>query len=102
MSQFESEDERNVDPEKIQNAMIQKFQSDFIKGCIAFITIAATVRNDDRDGETVFQQMIDPLVGNRNRNGTGFDTIMPELYKKVIEYCSEALIISDSIENEME
>lgn len=76
-----------------------RFQRDFIKGCISFLTIAAIVRADTRDGETVFNDLMDPIIGNRNRKVTGFDVIMPQIYEKVIEYCNEAINISTDIEN---
>jgi hypothetical protein len=78
---------------------VGRFQKDFIGGCLSFITIAATVKGDTRDSEEIFSEMMDPIIGNRNRNTTGFDQIMPEMYKKVIEYCHEAIDISDDIEN---
>lgn len=96
------DDNKNIDPEQLQNALIRKFQNDFIKGCIAFLTIASTVSGDDRDGQEIFNDMIEPLVGNRDPDTTGFDTIMPDLYKKVIDYCSRAVIISETVEQDME
>lgn len=101
-SEEEPDDGKNIDPEQFKNALVRKFQNDFIKGCIAFLTIAATIHGDDRDGQEVFNDMIEPLVGNRNPDSTGFDTIMPELYKKVVDYCSRAVIISEAIEQDME
>jgi hypothetical protein len=76
-----------------------RFQRDFIKGCISFLTIAAIVRGETRDGETLFNELMDPVIGNRNRRSTGFDVVMPQIYEKVIEYCSEAINISNDIEN---
>jgi hypothetical protein len=78
---------------------VGRFQKDFIGGCLSFIAIAAIVRGDMRDSEEIFNEMMNPVIGNRNRNTTGFDQIMPEMYKKVIEYCSEAIDTSDDIEN---
>lgn len=89
----------NENDDLTPDAFTAKFQKDFIKGSLAFLTIAAMVRGDDRDGEAIFNEMMNPIVGNRNRNSTGFDTVMPELYRKVVEYCSEAIDVSDTIEN---
>jgi hypothetical protein len=89
----------NSDNDPLPDAHTAKFQKDFIKGCLAFLTIAAMVQGDERDGEAIFNQMMNPIIGNRNRNRTGFDTVMPELYRKVVEYCSQAIDVSDQIEN---
>jgi hypothetical protein len=80
----------------------ERFQKDFIKGCLSFLSIAAIVRGDMRDAETIFNEMMDPIIGNRDRNRTGFDQIMPEIFMKVIEYCSQAIEISEDIEKEMQ
>jgi hypothetical protein len=76
-----------------------KFQRDFVCGSLTFITIAAMVQGDTRDPETIFNEMMNPVVGNRNRNRTGFDQVMPEMYRKVIDYCSQAIEVSNTIEN---
>lgn len=96
--------QHNEDPaDKMHEAYVRKFQTDFISGAITFLTVAGMVRGDERTGDEIFTEMMRPLVGNRNPDKTGFDTIMPELYKKVIDYCAEAIVISESIgENEME
>lgn len=97
-----TEDNENSS-DKTNDAFVRKFQSDFIAGAITFLTVAAMVRGEEQSGDEIFTEMMRPMVGNRNPNRTGFDTIMPELYKKVIDYCAEAIVISESIgENEME
>lgn len=89
----------NFDETPENNQAARQFQKDFIVGCLSFLTIAAIVKGDDRDSETIFNEMMNPVIGNRNRNKTGFDAVMPEIFKKVIEYCSEAVEVSQDIEN---
>lgn len=89
----------NNDDDMSPDAYTAKFQRDFIKGCLVFLSIAAMVRGEERDSEAIFNEMMNPIIGNRNRNRTGFDTVMPELYRKVIDYCGQAIDVSDDIEN---
>lgn len=76
---------------------VDKFSQDFISGCLSFLLVAMMIRGDSEDQtpEEKLDELMSPLVGNRNKKTTEFLEIMPELYKKVIEYCQEAVNISD-------
>lgn len=90
------EDDANED--QAVNNRVKQFQQDFIRGGLAFLAIAGMVKGDDRDAEMIFNEMMDPIVGNRNRGKTNFDVVMPELFEKIVAYCSEAVTISEHIE----
>lgn len=85
--------------ERAANRLVRKFQQDFIKGSLAYITIAAMIRGDERDSETIFNEMMNPIIGNRNRDKTGFDVAMPAMYEKIVAYCQEAIDLSQQREN---
>lgn len=76
----------------------KNFEIDFVKGCLAFLTIAATVKGDDRTADVIFEDMMNPIVGNRNRDKLTFEYVMPELFKKVTAYCNEASLLSEEVE----
>lgn len=78
----------------------KNFEIDFIKGCLAFLQVASVVKGDDRNPADIFQDFVDPIVGNRNPDNLQFEYVMPELFKKVTEYCNDAVLISERVENE--
>lgn len=77
-----------------------EFLNHFLDGCLAFITLAALIRGEHTKvpGEILIKEIINPLAGNRNRDKIKFEDMVPDIYKKVIEYCHEAVIISDNLE----
>jgi len=91
--------ENNSNDDRATNRLVRKFQEDFIKGALTFITVAAMIRGDQRDSETIFNEMMNPIIGNRNRDRTGFEEIMPSIYEKIISYCNEAIELSQQREN---
>lgn len=97
MQKFDNNSDENEDANS--GRYVRQFQTDFIKGSLAYLTIAALVMGDDRDSETIFNDIMDPIVGNRNRESTTFDTILPQAYEKIIEYCHNAIVASREIEN---
>lgn len=72
----------------------EQFQNDFNRGAIAFLALALLVTGEECTAHEKYREFLDPIVGNRNRNKTGFNTVMPDLYKKVIGYCQKAVEIS--------
>jgi len=82
----------------VPNNFALNFQEDFIRGCMSFLTVAVMVRGEGKNAQDVFQEFVNPIVGNRNHNKTAFSEIMPVLYQKVIEYCTDAIAVSEMTE----
>lgn len=77
-----------------------QFQKDFIIGCLVFLEIAAAVKGDTRSSDKILDDITNPIVGNRNPNNMMYVDVMPEVFKKVIDYCKDACIVDEQIQNE--
>lgn len=74
------------------------FEDDFIRGCISFLAVALLVRGEQKNPSEKFTELISPIMGNRDPNKHQFADIVPEVYKKVVLYCSEAVVLDQEIE----
>jgi hypothetical protein len=93
----ENPEENEGPPPEIQ------FEMDFYRGVRAFVAIANVIRGAERvPVDEVVENMLAPIVGNRNKDKLMLSQVMPELYRKVVDYCSQSLVISDAIEESAE
>jgi hypothetical protein len=79
----------------------EKFHEDFHKGCLAFLTVAMVVTGEctSKNPHQKLNEMLGEIVGNRQHHA-GVTGHIPQIFDKVIEYCNEARIISEQIEQE--
>lgn len=69
-----------------------EFQKDFLCGVYAFLAFSLQeTGNDPSQASTKFQEMMGPIIGNRNPEMFPFSQAMPFLYEKVIKYCNDNL-----------
>lgn len=79
----------------------RQFQVDFIRGTLAYITIALQTKGDTTsDPADIYDAMLKSAAGNRNPDKTKFVDVMPTIFQKVNEFCLEAISIAESENND--
>lgn len=91
----EEEEEDNFEDDE-KDSMERLFLNDFIKGCNTFVYIAMRIKGIEGDSGTFVSDMIKEIAGNRNHDDPdSFNKIIPQLYEKIIEFCSDAVRLSN-------
>jgi hypothetical protein len=49
---------------------------------------------------TKYLEMLDPIIGNRNKETAPFSDAIPLMYEKIIKYCNDRITILEGNKNE--
>lgn len=77
------------------------FQKDFITSTITFLSYAMQDESETPDQiYTKYIDMLNPIIGNRNKETSPFSDAIPLMYEKVIKYCHDRITILEGNKNE--
>lgn len=80
----------------------KQFQTDFVKGCICLLTIAIHVKGEkNKQADELLAEFIAPIAGNRNPETLEFSSLMPDVYKKVIQYCQGSVELAEEFDKDI-
>lgn len=77
------------------------FQKDFITSSITFLSFA--MQDEITTGDEIYTkylEMLDPIIGNRNKETAPFSDAIPLMYEKIIKYCNDRITILEGNKNE--
>jgi hypothetical protein len=77
------------------------FQKDFITSSITFLSFA--MQDEVTTGAEIYTkylEMLDPIIGNRNKQTAPFSDAIPLMYEKIIKYCNDRITILEGNKNE--
>ncbi len=94
-------EENQQDPVSNEERAIMEIETRFLNACVIFVGMGMVNHANLKDlathnALTKLKELIKPIIGNRNMAKVGsFNTIFPEVFEKVLQYCNESVILKD-------